>query len=440
MFNEELLQKKIDFYPHKGQLKVLKSKGREVVICAGRRWGKSAVCGYLVVRTFLKGVLDIKNGKRKSVKIWIVAPTYDLSKKVFDYVVTFLLAYDNKFARYIKDRPYPSVRLSHNVWIECKSADNPKGLLGEELDFLVLDEAANVSKVIWYDYLMPTTAAKDRNCRTIFISTPRGKNWFYELYMRAKDKKSAFHFTSLDGESITQKEWERLKVNSPKDYFSQNYEATFLDNAVSVFRKVRDIIGNPEQGAKVYHRYVIGVDLAQIEDFTVLTVIDRNTHEVVEIDRFNKISYPLQTDRIEALASRYNGAKVIIELNAIGIAIADELRARTVNVQDFKTAGTISSDIEKRGSKERMINKLAVDIENRNLTIPDNKKLIDELEAYAYEISRSGNYKYGAPEGYHDDMVISLALANWALKGKTKKRNIMAAKSIPHQKKVFQYN
>jgi len=437
--NETLLQKKIDFIPHKGQLDVLKCKARIICICAGRRWGKSAVCAYLVVRTFLQGLMDVEDGKRKSVKIWIVAPTYDLSKKVFDYVVTFLLAWDKSYSKYIKNRPYPTVRFSHNVWIECRSADNPKGLLGEELDFLIIDEAANVVQSIWYDYLMPATAAKGRNCQTIFISTPRGKNWFYELYLKAKDTKSAFHFTSKDGVSITEKEWQRLKENSPHDYFSQNYEATFLENAVSVFRKVRDIIGDCLHEPEVYHRYVIGVDLAQIEDFTVLTVIDKQTHNVVALDRFQKIPYPLQIDRIEQLARRYNQAKVIVELNAIGIAVADELRAREVNVQDFRTVGTISEDIEKAGSKEKMVNKLAVDIEQRNLTIPDDKILIDELEAYAYEITPSGHYRYGAPEGYHDDAVISLALANWALKGKTKKRNVEAAKAMPSRPRKFQY-
>ena len=437
--NETLLQKRIKFIPHRGQQDVLKCKARIICICAGRRWGKSAVCGYLIVRAFLQGLIDIKNKKRESVKIWIVAPTYDLSKKVFDYVITFLLAYDKSFHKFVKDRPYPMVRMAHNIWIECRSADNPKGLLGEELDFLVIDEAANIVQSVWYDYLMPATAAKGRHCQTVFISTPRGKNWFYDLYLKAKDTKAAFHFTSKDGLSITETEWQRLKENSPKDYFSQNYEATFLENAVSVFRKIREIVGDTLKEPEPYHRYVVGVDLAQIEDFTVLTVIDKQTHNVVSIDRFQKIPYPLQIDRIEQLARRYNQAKVIVELNAIGIAVADELRAREVNVQDFRTVGTISEDIEKRGSKEKMVNKLAVDIEQRNLTIPDDKNLIDELEAYAYEITPSGHYRYGAPEGYHDDAVISLALANWALKGKTKKRNVEAAKAIPPRPRIFQY-
>jgi len=437
--NEKLLQEKINFYPHRGQKEVVASRERIIVICAGRRWGKSAICGYLVVKKFLQGLLEIRKKERKSLKIWIVAPTYDLSKKVFDYVVTFLLAYDKSFHQYVKDRPYPQIRLGHNIWIECRSADNPKGLLGEELDFLVVDEAANMGANIWYDYLMPATAAKGKNCQTVFISTPRGKNWFYELYLAAKDTKSAFHFTSLEGESITAEEWQRLKESSPRDYFSQNYEASFLENAVSVFRNVRHIVKDTLAKPRVGHYYVMGVDLAQIEDFTVLVVIDKSTHEVVAFDRFQKIPYPLQIDRIEALARSYH-AKVIIELNAMGIAVADELRARGVSIEGFKTAGSISPDLDKQGSKEKIINKLALDIETKNIFIPSEEVLIDELESFAYEISPSGRYRYGAPAGYHDDCVISLALANWALKGKQKKELAKAKRSMPRQhKKTFEY-
>ena len=60
-------------------------------------------------------------------------------------------------------------------------------MLGEELDLLIIDEAANISQKIWFDYLLPTTASKTRQGKTIFISTPRGKNWFYDLYIKAKE-------------------------------------------------------------------------------------------------------------------------------------------------------------------------------------------------------------------------------------------------------------
>ncbi len=448
MIKDEVLQEKIGWSPHETQKEVLKSTSREIVICAGRRWGKSAICGYVVVRTFLQGLLDIKKGKRTSVKIWIVGPSYDLARKVFEYVIRFLRIYDKRFDSYVGDRPFPQLKINESVWIQCRSADEPKSLLGEELDLLVIDEAAQISKTIWFDKLMPTTASKTRQGRTMFISTPVGKNWFYDLFIENKEKGGSFHFTSLDGVEIDKTEWERLKRISPPDWFQQNYEATFLEKASAVFRNVREAnfpadmgleppyeIELPRRGA----RYVGGLDLAQIKDYTVLTILDCSSHKQVFFDRFHKISYPLQINRIEAAAKKY-GATLLVEINNIGLAVADELKARGVSVDDFRTTGSVSKNMEKAGTKERMINKLAVDIENKNVHLAPIEVQNDELEAYTNILSPSGNITYGAPEGGHDDTVIALGLANWALMGKQRQVLADVARAIPIRRKTFQYN
>lgn len=447
MIKDEDFQKLIGWTPHASQKEVLASKAREIVICAGRRWGKSAISGYLVAKRFAQGLADIKDGKRDSIKIWIVAPSYDLCKKVFEYAVKFLRAANKQVDQFVTDRPFSQIKISESIWLQCRSADNPTSLLGEELDLLIIDEAANISKRIWYDYLLPTTASKTRQGRTIFISTPRGKNWFYDIYLQAKERGGAFHFTSLDGAEINQSEWDRLKMISPTDWFQQNYEATFLEKASAVFRGVKeanfpaDIIGSPpytiaEPRAGTY--YVGGLDLAQINDFTVLRIFDAATHKEVYFDRFHRITYPLQIQRIEAACKKY-GARVTVELNNIGLAVADELKSRGVRVEDFHTTGSISKDPGKRGSKEELINKLAVDIENRNIKIAPIEVSNDELEAYTHIITPAGNITFGAPEGGHDDCVMALALANWGLLGKQRQEQADISRSMPPKVKRFQY-
>ena len=439
MTNKEF-QQKIDFKLHKTQQEVAKCEEREIVICAGRRWGKSAICGYRVARRFIELYKEVSEGKRDSIKIWIVAPTYELSRKVYAYVVKFLLMVEPKIKRFMTDRPAPQIKLKEDIWIQCKSTTEPQSLLGEELDMLVLDEAANISKRIWFDYLIPTTMSKERKCQSFFISTPRGKNWFYDLWMAAKERNAAFHFTSLDGVSINQEEWDRIKDKSPKDLFQQNFEATFLEESATVFRGIRDIVNpsclkDPERG----HTYIMGVDLAQIKDFTVLLVLDKATNTVVSFDRFHKLSYPLQVKRIYELAMKYNNAKIVLELNNVGVSIANALQEQGARVEGFKTVGTISKDFEKKGSKQQAIEKLSVDIEHKNITIPDWEVLIDELSVFGCELTSSGNIKYGAPEGYHDDAVMSLALANWGLYSKEKAKTIQAKRSIPPIKRKYQY-
>lgn len=438
--NNVEFQKKIDFKLHKHQLEVANCKEREIVICAGRRWGKSAICGYMVAKKFIELWKEVEAGKRDSIKIWIVAPTYELSRKVYAYVVKFLLKVEPKIKRFMTDRPAPQIKLKEDIWIQCKSTTEPQSLLGEELDMLVLDEAAVISKKIWFDYLVPTTASKYRKCQSFFISTPRGKNWFYDLWMSAKEKNAAFHYTSLDGVSINEEEWNRIKDSSPKDLFQQNFEATFLEESATVFRNIREIISpNCLKEPKSGQSYIIGVDLAQINDFTVILVLDRTTNTVVHYDRFQKLSYPLQVKRIYETAQKYLNAKIILELNNVGVSIAQALQEQGARVEGFKTVGTISKDFEKKGSKQQAIEKLAVDIEHRNLTIPDWDVLIDELSAFGCELTGAGNVRYGAPEGYHDDCVMALALANWGLQSKRKIEDIQAREAMPNKKKVFQY-
>ena len=354
-------------------------------------------------------------------------------------MVKFLRKVDPQILSHIKDRPFPQIEVSRNIWIQCKSADNPQSLTGEELDLLVIDEAADISKNIYYDRLQASTTSKTRKGKTIFIGTPRGKNWFYETFLRLKAENGAFHFTSLEGVEMEQVEWNRLKEISPADFFNQNYEAVFREEAVSIFRKVREIIDSfCLAEPKPNYSYVGGLDLAQVKDFTVLTIFSREGHKQVYFDRFKKIPYTLQLERIENAVKKYK-ATLIIEINNIGLAIADELRARGVKIEDFQTVGTISKDLNKKGSKEQLIEKLSLDIENKNIWIAPNEVQIDELEAYTYHYTPSRNITYGPPEGMHDDCVMAIALANWGLRGKTREERLIKLKSIKSKKRRFQY-
>jgi len=66
-------------------------------------------------------------------------------------------------------------------------------------------------------------------------------------------------------------------------------------------------------------------------------------------------------------------------------------------------------------SKTQLIEKLSIFIEQKRIFYPPIPELLDELESFGYHLTPSGNYKYGAPEGMHDDCVNSLALAVWPL-------------------------
>ena len=403
--NEEVLQKKIGFVPHKGQSEVINSSSRDIAICAGRRWGKSAICAYIALKQLLEG--DIVG---KPIKAWIVSPTYDLSQRVFEYLVKWFLKAVPSQKSGISSRPLggsgPQIKTASGGMIQCKSAENPQSLLGEELDLRIMDEASRIPKNVEETYLFPATAS--RKGRTIYISTQFGKNWFYHKWIQLKGTNGAFQFKSIDNPNFPIEEWERAKATLPEQVFKQEYEALFLDDAASVFRNIALVLEDTAEDALVAHFYVIGVDLGKHEDFTAISVIDMETNEEVFKDRFNQIEYPFQKARIKATADRYNHARIYIDSTVVGEPIKEDLERMGCFVDDFKFSTK---------SKKELIEKLSIYIEQKYVKFQDDPLWNDELESFGYRLTDK-NVIYSAPEGQHDDTVYARALAVWGLWGK----------------------
>ena len=373
---------------------MLNSDSRDIVICAGRRFGKSALSAYIALKELL---LDNK-------RIAIISPTYDLSQRVLEYLVKWMAIGIPDLVRGIHMRPFPQITTPWGSLLDCKSAENPTGILGLANDLSVVDEASRIPRDVYETYIFPTTS---QGGRTIFISTPFGKNWFYDKWLDCKETNGSFRFRSIDNDYFKQEEWERAKLKLPEQVFKQEYEAEFLDDAASVFRKVRETINDnclsePIPG----HYYTIGVDLGKHEDFTVLTVVDRQYKKVVYWDRFREIDYPFQRARIIAVSNKYNNARIVVDSTGVGQPICDDLRHDGMFVEDFKFTGK---------SKPELVEKLSIFIEQKHIIIPNNQILIDELESFGYQLTDAGNIKYSAPQGLHDDAVMSLALAIWEL-------------------------
>jgi hypothetical protein len=389
------------------------------------------LCGYVAARQLFY----------PNQKIWIVSLTYDMAKKIFDYVVDFVGRFDRSLLGGLSNRPTPSLRIKQwNSWIECKSADNETSLMGEELNLAILDEAARMKPDIYERYIMARLTS--RKGKSFVISTPFGQNWFYKRYLQTQEASdgASFHFTSRDNPYFPPEEWDKAKLVLPRDIFQQEYEAAFLADAAAVFRNINECISDwayelPKSG----HRYIAGVDVAKFQDFTVITIVDKDTHKVVAWDRFQKIPYPMQTERIADLCKKYGATIVIDSLNA-GAAVADDLRARELFVEEFKATGSTSADKAIKGTKEQAIIKLSTFLQERNIILPPEPVLIGELNTFGYQLSKAGNIQYGAPEGMHDDCVTSLYMAVWGLSGRKQREIIRAVQSMPARHKRFQYN
>jgi phage FluMu gp28-like protein len=389
------------------QQEVFDSKARFKVLAIGRRAGKTAY-----------GVIECINCAFNQGRAWWTAPTFPTSligwremKKLVHQI--------NRAAKLQTGFDVITIKESEKLlsfqgggFIQCKTADNPDRLRGEGLDLAVLDEAAYTKEEAWTDAIRP--ALSDRKGRAILMSSPNGKNWFFDSYMMGlsedEDYSSweSWQLPSSVNPFLDPKEIEEARKTLVDAKFKQEYLAEFLDGNYAVFRNISDCIdesirNSPYQQKEVNGTYVFGVDWGKKHDFTVITVIDVLTQSVVHIERFNKIDYAIQRDKLKALHEHYKPVRVIVEQNSIGEVLIEELRRDGLKIEAFNTTAS---------SKTNIIEALALAFERQDITILNHKELIHELNVFtAFQNQTTGYTRYSAPTGHHDDCVMSLAIA-----------------------------
>ena len=386
------------YTPHPGQVPLHDCKARFRIVTSGRRFGKTISC----VNEIMKYAWE-----NKGTLSWWTSPSYRQSR------ISFRLICSNFHNIIEANTKNPmEVKLLNGSLIQFNSTDQADNLRGEGVNFLIVDEAAMVATEAWQDVLRPTLS--DTNGRAVIVSTPKGtSSWFYNLWMKghigdSPDYKS-FKFPTSANPYIAAEEIEEVRNSLPENVFKQEYLAEFLAGGGTVFRDVVSCINDQitllKDGAIDKNRiYFVGWDLAKHSDYTCVVVVDTATMEVVYFDRFNRVDYNVQIDRVATIAMMFNNAKILLDSTGVGDPILETVTKRGLNADGFLFTNT---------SKQQLIEHLAVLIERKEISFPDIKVLISELSAFQYEISRAGNMKYGAPTGLHDDTVIALALASW---------------------------
>jgi len=388
----------IPYKPHPAQQAFHNSNARFRVLACGRRFGKTMAAANEAIR--------LATLKSKCVG-WIVAPVFGQTMIFWRMIRKFLPK--QLISRVSKSERYIQLINGSEIWF--KSADNPDLLRGEGLDWVIMDECAMIKREAWEEALRP--ALWDKSGRGVFISTPKGYNWFYEAWKRGQDKEDkdfeSWQFSSQLNPYLSEEDFKEMKASLPDRVFRQEVLAEFIEDAGSVFRNIRECVcpgilrKEPESG----HRYVLGVDLARYEDFTALVVCDIDDRKIVYVDKFNIIDWTLQKARIVTVAKKFHNALIIIDSTGLGDPIYDDLRDGELLVRGFRFTNK---------SKKDLINNLSILIEQEKIKLPKHEDLLGELFSFTYTHSQFGNIKFSAPSGYHDDLVIALALSCWGLK------------------------
>jgi len=400
--NKRALFDDLHYRPHPGQLAIHRSTASRRVVACGVRWGKTRCAA-------MEGLAAAMAPSERSIG-WIVAPTYDLADKVFREIELVVVKHLRLRVKLMREGERRIVLLNMAGGlseIRAKSADNPVSLLGEGLDWLIVDEASRLKPSIWESHL--SQRLLDRRGRAMLISTPRGKGWFHEMYRRGQGSDpdhASWNYPTWTNPLLDTELIDRERGRLPERVFAQEYGAQFIEGSGSVFRNVRDCATVALQEPRDGHRYWAGLDLAKVEDYTVLVIVDEDCH-VVAVDRFHRVDWSVQIGRIHSLCNRYHRAHILVDSTGAGEPVFEALRHAGCSVDAYPFT---------MKSKSALVDNLAMMLERGAIRLPRPElwpEGIDELEGFEYSITENGHTRSGAPSGMHDDCVVALALAAW---------------------------
>ena len=298
-------------------------------------------------------------------------------------------------------------------YIEMWSLQDKDASRGRHYKRAIVNEAAKCPNLeySWSAVIRITLA--DMMGGAMIGSTPKGLNFFKTLFDRGNDplekEWSSFQFSTYDNPYIPVSEIEEIKRTTPELIFNQEIMAQFISLEGAVFRRIQEAaIVEPLETPVEGRNYTAGVDVASDVDFTVVSVMDIDSHELVYKDRFNRVDYPTLEDRLLRLYKHWRLSSMVVEANSIGRPVIDHLTTMGIGVTPFTTTNS---------TKQNIIQSLQSAFEHGNIKILNDPVLIGELLSFESKRSASGSFQYSAPDGMHDDCVMSLALAWYSING-----------------------
>jgi len=204
--------------------KLLKEKQRDIflddsrfkVVAAGRRFGKSYLSTYIILTKALQ----------KQGNYFFVSPTFQQSRQIIWDILKDKTR--NQLAKKINESRL-EIELINGSKIFLKGADRPDTMRGVSLSGVVLDEFGTMRnpETVWNEVLRP--ALSDQLGWAIFISSPKGRNFFYDLYMNSQHLEGweRWQQTTLQGGYVPLEEIESAKKDLSLKQFTQEYEASF---------------------------------------------------------------------------------------------------------------------------------------------------------------------------------------------------------------------
>jgi hypothetical protein len=362
--------------PHQNQQLILDSDSRFRVVMCGRRFGKSELSQVEMISSALQGM-----------SVSYITPTYNLARTFFDKLIKVIPFENNKSELLI--------RFPNEGSIQFFTGERLDNLRGRKFHLVVVDEASFIPNLEdgWKNSIRPTLT--DYKGKALFLSTPKGKNYFYSLFMKGGETDwQSFKFTTYDNPYIDKHEIDDARNQLPQAVFEQEYMANAMENAANPFgsNHIQDCI-KPLSPLPVQF---YGIDLAKSFDWSVIIGLDEHGN----VAYFNRFQKDWKHTREEILTID-RSKPVMIDSTGVGDAITEDLQVHFSHMNGFKYTSS---------SKQQLMENLASAIHKKEIAFPDGI-IKEELDVFEYQFTSNG-VKYNAPSGFHDDCVNALALAN----------------------------
>ena len=396
---------------HAGQIDVAQSTARFKVLVAGRRWGKTRLGVWLCVAKAMQGK-----------KTWWVAPTFSMANEGWKEIRRLGIDYG-----VVVKEGEKTIYTPTGGYVTVRTADNPDRLRGAGLDFIVLDECAYIKEKTWKEVLRPTLT--ERQGGALFISTPKGYNWFARIFDEAEGQSDweRWQKPTSTNPLVPTEELGIAKKEIGSFLFSQEYEAEFIEQSGGLFKpewfKYYSKTVHEDYNEKGYLtnkttlryndnkqiditnlRIITTVDLAtstkESADFTVVCTIgvDKNQNIfVLDLVR-KKLEAPDVLKLLEVVNEKWNPSVIGIESAGYQLALIQIAKRQTAlpivklkaDKDKFSRALPLSAKMESGLVFYPTDTMWYADLEKEMLQFPAGEH-DDQVDALAYGILQTSN-------------------------------------------------
>ena len=380
------------------QQTIFYDSSRFKVAGCGRRFGKSYLATYIILT---------KAFQEQGI-YFFVAPTFAQARQILWEILKDKVR--KNLAKKINESRL-EVELINGSRILLKGADRPDTMRGVSLSGVVLDEFATMREPenVWQQVLRP--ALSDRQGWALFISSPMGRNYFYDLYNNAKTLNDwqSWQFTTIDGGYVPESEIQSAMHDLDERTFRQEYLASFESFDGLVVPNFDRELNCSYEEIQEFDTLIIGIDF-NVNKMPAIVHVKRG-HELHAVDEF--FGSFNTDDLMEAIENRYPKYKKIFHTDASGAANKSSAGGRT-DVQIIRSYGYSVMNLSKNPNIIDRVNAhnsmiCSTDKTRRYFIHPRCKRLVESHEKHVFDANGLPNKKHE----WYDDVFDGSSYASW---------------------------